>query len=165
MVSLVSKKFINLTNKKFNKLTVLERVDNKAGNRYKWKCLCDCGNITLVDPKNLKNGHTKSCGCLQIQAASNNSEYAKIVYSEKYITEGTNIAKITQEKLDKNNKSGYRGVHFHNQSKTWEARIQFQGKRYYLGRYKDIEDAIKARKEAEDKLYGDFLNWYNSIKE
>lgn len=47
-------KFIDLTGKKFNKLTVLERVNNGTGNRYKWKCICDCGNTTLVTPNNLK---------------------------------------------------------------------------------------------------------------
>ena len=28
-----------------------------------WECLCDCGNKTIVDTRNLKSGHTTSCGC------------------------------------------------------------------------------------------------------
>lgn len=157
--------FIDLTGKKFNKLTVLERVDNKTGNRYKWKCLCDCGNTTFVYPKNLKSGHTKSCGCLQKESTSEPLEMAKIKYKEKYLVEGTNVAKINQDKLNKNNNSGYTGVHFHNQSKTWEAKIQFKGQRYYLGRYKNKEDAIKARKEAEEQYHKEFLEWYYSKNE
>lgn len=35
-----------------------------------WKCRCDCGNEILVTSTNLKNNHTKSCGCLQKEAAS-----------------------------------------------------------------------------------------------
>lgn len=54
---------------RFGKLTVLEddgtRV-NPAGSRdkgsIKWKCLCDCGNITYVPSNHLTNGHTSSCG-------------------------------------------------------------------------------------------------------
>lgn len=155
-------KFIDLAGKKFNKLTVLERVNNKAGNRYKWKCICDCGNTTLVTPNNLKNGHTKSCGCLQKKSTLESLEIAKIEYKAKYLVEGTNIAKIDQPELNRNNKSGHTGVHFHEQSQSWEARIQFQGKRYYLGRYSKKEDAIKARKEAEEQYHKTFLNKYHN---
>jgi len=35
--------------------------------------------------------------------------------------------------------------------------IEFKKKKYYLGRYIKKEDAIKARKEAEDKLHKEFL--------
>ena len=29
-----------------------------------WYCVCDCGNETAVLSTNLKNGGTRSCGCL-----------------------------------------------------------------------------------------------------
>lgn len=63
-------KFIDLTGQKFNKLTVLCKSNKRdnSGSIY-WKCKCDCGNETLVITKHLKNGHTKSCGCLHIQQA------------------------------------------------------------------------------------------------
>lgn len=56
-------KFIDLTGQKFGRLTVLERVENK-GKRTYWKCLCDCGNETIVWADNLRRGLQKSCGCL-----------------------------------------------------------------------------------------------------
>lgn len=31
----------------------------------KWECQCDCGNVFVAIGENLKNGHTKSCGCLR----------------------------------------------------------------------------------------------------
>lgn len=40
------------------------------------------------------------------------------------------------------------------------AYIYFRGKRYHLGCYLDINDAIKVRELAEKKIFGDFLNWY-----
>lgn len=50
---------------KFNMLTATEII--KKNNRTYCKCTCDCGNETMVLPKELKNGHKKSCGCLKKQ--------------------------------------------------------------------------------------------------
>lgn len=54
--------FIDLTGKKFGRLTVIERAENKNG-RIMWKCQCECGKIVIIQNYNLKSGHTKSCGC------------------------------------------------------------------------------------------------------
>jgi hypothetical protein len=66
-------KKINLINQVFNRLIVLEDSGqrNKAGSVL-WKCQCECGNITLSTGSELKNGHKKSCGCLQKEKASLN---------------------------------------------------------------------------------------------
>lgn len=48
--------------KKYNNLTVLNFLDRENG-KLMVRCKCDCGNITNVNISNLKNGHTKSCGC------------------------------------------------------------------------------------------------------
>ena len=63
-------KFIDLTNKKFNRLTVL-KINGKKNNHYEWKCKCCCGNIVIVSGGNLSSGHTNSCGCLQKERAYN----------------------------------------------------------------------------------------------
>ena len=58
---------INLLNQKFTKLTVLDYIEDyktKNGNiSPRWKCLCDCGNITEVPLGQLTRKHTLSCGC------------------------------------------------------------------------------------------------------
>lgn len=57
---------INMIGKKFNKLEVIsEARQSKQG--FFWKCACDCGNETVVIGQKLRNGHTKSCGCLQAE--------------------------------------------------------------------------------------------------
>lgn len=56
-------KLIDITGKQFNDLTVVKRVENAKGGVAVWKCLCVCGNTTLVRGSNLKNGAVKSCGC------------------------------------------------------------------------------------------------------
>lgn len=53
----------------------------------------------------------------------------------------------------KNNKSGVIGIHWHNQNNKWRARITVKGKIIELGCFEDIENAKKARAEAEIK-YG-----------
>lgn len=67
-------------------------------------------------------------------------------------------------KLPKSNTSGYKGVSWDKNRKKWIAKIVFKGKDYYLGRYLQIEDAIKSRKEAEEHIFGEFLKWYNLNK-
>jgi hypothetical protein len=59
----------DLTGQRFGSLTVLERDGKKTPTR--WICKCDCGKVCSVAAGNLKSGHTKSCGCLKIQAGHN----------------------------------------------------------------------------------------------
>lgn len=47
---------------KFNKLTVVHRVERKSRKVY-WQCICECGNKKIVSGDNLKSGAVKSCGC------------------------------------------------------------------------------------------------------
>jgi len=58
--------FIDLTGNKYNRLTVIRRLDNKKRATI-WLCRCDCGNRVDVFAQHLKNGHTKSCGCFKIE--------------------------------------------------------------------------------------------------
>ena len=58
-------KKIDLTNQRFGKLTVIKESKKRISNRVTWLCKCDCGNEVLVTSKNLREGITKSCGCLK----------------------------------------------------------------------------------------------------
>ncbi len=49
---------LDLTDRKFGKLTPLKRLENR-----KWLCRCDCGNEIEAFTSNLTRGHTTSCGC------------------------------------------------------------------------------------------------------
>lgn len=57
---------IDLTGKRFGRLTVVEEAPSKNG-RAMWRCVCDCGNEKVVGRQNLMDGMTKSCGCLRIK--------------------------------------------------------------------------------------------------
>lgn len=56
-------KKIDLTGKKFYRLTVLKQAPHDKG-EIKWECLCDCGKIKLVTRSKLLGERIKSCGCL-----------------------------------------------------------------------------------------------------
>ncbi len=50
---------------KYGKLTVIERAENNARGLANWICKCECGSKTVVAGNNLRNGLTKSCGCVR----------------------------------------------------------------------------------------------------
>lgn len=62
-------KALELTGKRFGRLVVLERDFSMVGSRSYWKCKCDCGNECIVLGTNLTIGHTKSCGCFNVDHA------------------------------------------------------------------------------------------------
>lgn len=63
-------KIKDLTGMVYGRLTVISFSHRSSCNQYYWDCLCICGNKTKVVAGNINNGHTKSCGCLSIEKAS-----------------------------------------------------------------------------------------------
>lgn len=57
-------KVIDLTGKRFGRLTVIKPHRTKGG-RCGWLCKCDCGRETVATTSDLKDGNTSSCGCLR----------------------------------------------------------------------------------------------------
>jgi hypothetical protein len=58
----IGMKAIDLTGKKFGKLTVKELVGTKNGVRY-WLCECECGNTKEIRRDHLTKNFIKTCGC------------------------------------------------------------------------------------------------------
>lgn len=210
----------DLTGQKFGKLLVVEKDNEKSKNSYRtfWKCLCDCGNTTSVVTSNLRNGHTKSCGCIsKIQAAINgrknlfdltgkrfgkltalsyNPDFKKWmcqcdcgktcyvaqhdlerkknptkscgclrnqdIANRKNLVEGTNIGSLKNKTLSQRNQTGVRGIHFEKSSGMYVASIGFQGKQYVLKKSTNFEACVEARKKAENRVFGEFLEWYET---
>lgn len=235
-------KFIDLTGQRFGRLVVVERGENK-GNQPYWKCLCDCGNIKYISGASLKQGVTRSCGCLHKETAKllgqKSKKYNPFEICGDYVTmytlkgepfyvdledfdkvkdicwykdkygyicgvdnvSGKNIKihrlimncpddmvvdHIHGEKTRNNNRkinsrlatksqngmnmkkkttnsSGYVGIRWLSQNKKWGANIWFNNKNIYLGIFDNLDDAIKARKEAEEKYFGKY-SYDNSQK-
>lgn len=55
------------------------------------------------------------------------------------------------------NTGGCLGVKWEERTKSWRVRIKVSRKEIFLGRYKEYETAVKIRKEAEIKYFGDFV--------
>lgn len=60
---------IDETGNRYSGLIVIKRHDILGRKRAHWLCKCDCGNTTIVAGRSLRNGDTRSCGCLVSEAA------------------------------------------------------------------------------------------------
>jgi hypothetical protein len=140
------KKRYDISGEKFGHLTAVEPV-GKRKSHILWKCICDCGNETVVSVNDLHTGNTVSCGC----------EYKRSV--EESFKDGTAPWSLTNS-LRSDNKSGYPGVCWVTSKRKYKAAITFKQTTYHLGYYDDIDGAIEAKKEAENNLFGNFIKWY-----
>jgi len=228
----------NFIGMKFNKLTVIERVENNKRGESQWLCKCDCEqeNEVIVIGNHLKSGNTKSCGCLQKEKAIKlgkskkkyntydlSGEYGigytfknQIFYfdledynrikdscwsmdSNGYIITNIKSNNIFQtvrmhrlvmncpkdmdvdhifhneydnrkeflrivtesqnemnQKINITNTTGVTGVSLIEKNGRWRARIRVNNKDIHLGYFIDFEDAVKARKEGEEKYFGEY---------
>lgn len=75
------------------------------------------------------------------------------------------IATISQNVMNiglrSNNTSGFTGIDWCKKKEKWRARIRINKKYIYLGEFKNLEDAVEARKNAEIKYFGEFSYDYS----
>jgi len=69
---------------------------------------------------------------------------------------------LKSKKVPTDNTSGYRGVYL--LRGKYAAKIVFQKKAYFLGRFETLESAVEARKEAEELLFDNVAAHYESWK-
>ena len=50
---------------RYGRLVVVRRVPNSGRRKARFLCRCDCDNEVIVLAESLRNGTTKSCGCLR----------------------------------------------------------------------------------------------------
>ena len=64
----MKRNFIDLTGKRFGRLTVVGIYDRTPNGCIRWRCRCDCGNEIPVFKSVLmrNNGSIKSCGCVYL---------------------------------------------------------------------------------------------------
>ena len=58
-------KKLDITGRRFGRLTALREAGPGPSWQMRWVCRCDCGREVTVYKANLLSGHTKSCGCLR----------------------------------------------------------------------------------------------------
>ena len=91
-------RIIDLTGMKFGRLTVIERGDTYISPRgYKspsWKCLCDCGNTVTVRGTALRNGTTRSCGCILNEWTPERRQQASVMCRETFKKHGDSGSRL-----------------------------------------------------------------------
>lgn len=94
-------------------------------------------------PDNMDVDHIHGC----LTRNDNRKENLRIV---------TRSQNLMNTRLKKTNTSGVTGVNWHKASQKWRARITVGEKEIYLGIFDNFEDAVKVRKEAEEKYFGEY---------
>jgi hypothetical protein len=151
---LTKERAMDMAGRQFGKLRVLQRDPAKDG---WWVCECDCGNRKSIRGTSLRKQETRSCGCIQKEIARNTGTKTVAQNSEKQIATNvayhTNFQVLENRNPAKNNTSGHKGVYWDKSRGKWSAYIQVHGKRVYLGRFSDYEDAVTARELAEEEYF------------
>lgn len=96
---------LDLVGQKFGRLTVLERTENNKWGQSRWLCQCDCGNKTIVSGIDLNRGHTKSCGCYNLELAKE-----RLPVKRTHLLSGThlyNVWALMKQRCFNNNDSNY----------------------------------------------------------
>ncbi len=96
---------IDLSGKRFERLTVIKFVGRTDTRQYKWLCKCDCGKIFSVTSSNLGRS-TKSCECLRKEKASEMGKSNETHGLTKHPLR--TVWRIMKERCYNSNKDGYK---------------------------------------------------------
>lgn len=141
---------------KFKTFTVVGFDRKDDGYHRYWMCKCDnCGETKSVREDTLLKLKFRKCKC-----DPNPTPTTQPSTKSRKIVCNTNVGLILENKPKSSSKSGICGVYWNTTRRKWVAQITFRKKRYTLGRFDNIEDAIAIRKKAEENIFGDFLEWY-----
>ena len=140
---------IDLSGMQFGRLRVIAPTHERRRGCISWICECSCGKSVTVSGDALRQGYKKSCNCLQTETRKQNIKKIPII-------EGTNVKRIARKTINKNNKTGYRGIQKINENK-YRVMIGFKGKTHHLGYFTNINDAVAERTRAEERFYDAFL--------
>ena len=128
----------------------------EAKGAVSWRCRCDCGNEADFTECQLVHGDVQSCGCLKRRVQAELPEHRKL-----HFVDGTCVEYLEKRKHRKDNTSGFDGIHL-TPAGTYEVRIGFKGKSFYIGTYRDFGEAVQARLKAEQLIHGGFLEAYRT---
>lgn len=145
---------VDLSGRKFGKLTAIAPTDKRKNGKVVWECKCDCGNPepALATSSYLLNGDTQSCGCLKKE-----QDLVNLVEGyENSRVDGVNTS-LLEAKIRDDNTSGHKGVHYHRATNKWFAQLTVNGKTYRSPTFEDKQKAIEARVALEEKYHKPYI--------
>lgn len=139
----------DITGETYDRLTADHPTDKRdVTGSIVWVFRCECGNTIELSVGTFRSGRVHSCGCLYKESRS------EVVKYRKDFVDNTCLSSIVAGKTPSaRNTSGHTGVYLDKKSGKWQAYINYKKKRYYLGFFTDINDAIRARKEGEARIH------------
>lgn len=146
---------MDLVGKRFGKL-IVKGADDRKGYVV---CECDCGKTASIRATSLTKKYqpTRSCGCLHTAVARAIGKKTIPKNMERQVKTNlryhTNFQVIEAAIPPKHNTSGYKGISWDDRRHKWLTYINVHGKRIFLGRFASLDDAVDARKEAEEKYH------------
>ena len=111
---------VDIAGQRFGRLTVLSRDGSTKCGNAKWKCQCDCGNVVSVNGAALRNGRTKSCGCLSRDSQNpRNTKHGKS-HTHLYSSWRSMKERCNNPNFKKYNLYGGRGIRVCDEWQTFE---------------------------------------------
>lgn len=131
-------RFKDLTGTETEHFKMISR-SHSANQRVYWKCVCRfCGNELILSNNDIH--HYTSCGCRRGA-------------SKAYMDSIRNPESLRSTKPTAKSTTGIRGVYFNKRKGSYQAFINVDKKQVYLGSSKNLDEAVKMRREAE-REYG-----------
>ena len=154
-------RFRNITGEQRGFLTAVRPTGEVRDGSAVWVWLCDCGKEIEATARSVGPDGRTSCGCKRKPL---NEAQAEEMRKKQKLSEGTNISTISSDAMYRNNTSGVRGVSWHRRIGAWAARITVQGRTISLGYYAKLEDAKRAREEAEKEYFEPLIERYEKMR-
>lgn len=115
-------------------------------------CQCVCGNVHKVPATRLLSGRSLSCGCRRNEKKDMDNLQKGWSIMQKLRQSGTSPNYSSSRKTNKNSSTSITGVSLMKSGK-YRAYIVIDRRQIYLGTFFDVEEAIIARKVAEEKYF------------
>lgn len=141
---------------KFGYWTVLEPDAEKSKSGQRTTLVqCICGKIKRVGIIDLVYGHSRSCGCRRMENPTLGQKEGREKGREimKQLHKAGLTGRYLDKRVNKNSHSGHTGVCWRENMQKYYAYIMVNRKQIPLGHYDKLEDAIAARKAAEERYF------------
>lgn len=101
---------VDMTGKKYGRLTVLGRDYTIIHTHAHWRCLCECGNEVTIRGTSIRQGDYVSCGCYRRDRGADMMTKHEMYYHPSYQTWNHMMTRCYNEKCEDYPDYGGRGI-------------------------------------------------------